>query len=108
MNKEAQPTPGMGPTPPGGRFLHGVDWAVKAGVVDEVMLGTRVRVRRRRQRRLAAASGLAVVALACGLWFSRRIFTPAPMNAASAIVDMPQRMTLVDGSVCLLYTSRCV
>ena len=37
-------------------LLHGVDWAVQAGVTEEVMRGARGRARRRRQQRLALAT----------------------------------------------------
>jgi transmembrane sensor len=88
----------MGP-PPGGPLLHGVDWAIKAGVADEVMTGARARVRRRR-RQMAAASGAALIALACGLWISTgRHSARAAAGPATAIVDLPEQRTLSDGSV---------
>jgi transmembrane sensor len=99
MPKVTPPASGTGPQP-GGSLLHGVDWAIKAGVAEEVMIGTRVRVRRSRRRRLAAAAGVSVVALACGLWYSAaRHSAPMVASPATAVVDMPERQTLPDGSV---------
>jgi transmembrane sensor len=87
-------------TPLGSPPLHGVDWAIKAGVTGEVMLATRIRVRRRRQRRLAAAFGLAVVLFAGGFWLSVEYLSSLTVRTpASAIVEMPRRQTLSDGSV---------
>jgi transmembrane sensor len=88
----------MDPPPPGCPLLHGVDWAIKAGVTDEVMLATRFRVRRR-QRRLSAL-GIVVILLAGGFWFSvERPFARTIKAPASAVVDIPQRRSLPDGSV---------
>jgi transmembrane sensor len=88
------------PPSSGAALLHGVDWAVRTGVVDQVMLGTLVRVRRRRRRQLAAAGGVAALALACGLWLAAgRSSAPAFRTSTPAIVDMPQRRILPDGSV---------
>jgi len=99
MTKVTLPDSGMG-QPPSGPLLHGVDWAIKAGAADEVMIGTGVRVRRRRRRRMAVAGGVAVIALACGLWISAGHRSPRLANApATAIVDLPERQTLPDGSV---------
>ena len=84
--------------PPGCPLLHGVDWAIKAGVTDEVMLATRFRVRRR-QRRLSAL-GVVVILLAGGFWFSVERTSARTIKApASAVVDMPQRRSLPDGSI---------
>jgi transmembrane sensor len=89
----------MDAPPPSRPVLHGVDWAIKAGVADEVMHATRARVRRRRQRRLAASS-LAVVLLAGGIWLSfQRFSVQTAKPPASAIVDMPERRSLPDGSI---------
>ena len=96
---KAQPNFGMDTPPPGSPLLHGVDWAIKAGVTDEVMLATRLRVRRRHQRRLAAC-GLVVILLAGGFWFSvERPSVWTSKAPSSAIVDMPQRRSLPDGSI---------
>src|SRR4051812_7848319 len=82
-------------------LLHGVDWAVQAGVTDEVMSGIRQRLRRRRRQRLTWSAALGTAVIAAGVWFS---VTPKPdaserMLASSAIVASPTRQVLPDGSV---------
>ena len=89
----------MGP-PPGGSLLHGVDWVVKAGVADEVIMSTGIRVRRLRRRRLNAVVGLVAVALIGGLWLSNDRHSAQTTEAsATARVNLPERKTLPDGSV---------
>lgn len=82
-------------------LLHGVDWAVAAGVTEEVMLGTRRRVRRRRQRYLAAAGAVGALALAATSWFtfSRGGVDPVVASARTMVVATPAMRTLPDGTV---------
>lgn len=97
---KAQSDSGRDSPPKDNPRLHGVDWAIKAGVTEEVMIATGIHVRRRRRRRLAAACGSAVVLCAAGVWLSAERPSLLRFRApASAIVDMPQRQTLPDGSV---------
>jgi transmembrane sensor len=87
-------------SPSGGSLMHGVDWAIKAGVADEVMIGARLRVRHRRRRQAAIASAVAVLGLAAGLWFSNaHPFTRTGRVVTTAIVDLPEHRVLPDGSV---------
>jgi transmembrane sensor len=80
--------------------MHGVDWAIKAGVVDEVMISARLRVRHRRRVQVGAAGAIAVIALAGGLWFSNaRHFARSGRAVPTAIVDLPERRVLPDGSI---------
>src|SRR4051812_2194247 len=96
MNSPRPPSPSPGDRP----LLHGVDWAVRAGVMDDVILGTRRQVRRRRQRR-AFAGALAAGVPAVGLWCFNAArpgalpITPAP----SAVVSLPVRQVLPDGTI---------
>jgi transmembrane sensor len=79
-------------------LLHGVDWAVRAGVAEEVMLGARREVRRRRQKRLAVGGAAAAVVLGALVWFAPAPRQAAPMVPSSAVVNVPARQTLPDGS----------
>jgi len=86
--------------PEGAPLLHGVDWAVRSGLAEEVMNRTRARVRNRRRQRMIAASSIAIATLAIGLWFSRGERSQAPSgHSATAVVNIPERRTLSDGSV---------
>jgi transmembrane sensor len=77
-----------------------VDWAVEANVAGEVMAETGARLRRRRRRRLAAGGALAAVALLAGVYYSaQRPAAPSGRTSISAIVDLPARQVLPDGSV---------
>lgn len=93
MNKQSSTTSGSGERP----LLHGVDWAVAAGVTEEVMLGTRRRVRRRRQR-FRAAAALAIVALAWVTFTTRDVAPPTPATP-TMLVAKPTIQTLPDGTV---------
>src|SRR4051812_20643298 len=86
---------------PGDRpLLHGVDWAVRAGVADEVILATRRLVRRRRQRR-AMAGLLTVTLVGVGFWYAlvARPSAMPPTPAPSAVVSMPVQRVLPDGTM---------
>jgi transmembrane sensor len=82
--------------------LHPVDWAAQDGVAEYVLREMRIRVRRRRSRRLGAAAAAAVAVAAAAFiagkarWHSR---VPETSAAASAIVSIPARRFLPDGSV---------
>ena len=82
-------------------LLHGVDWALRAGVADEVMLRTRQRVRRRRQRRTVALGAVAACLLVTVLWMSPSAKPLSIPRAAPASValSIPARQTLPDGTV---------
>lgn len=90
------------PSPSGGRpLLHSVDWAVQAGVTEEVMLGTRRRVRRRRQQTFALAGAAGVLAIMALGWvtFSRRVEMPTDPTIRTTLVAAPAKQTLPDGTV---------
>jgi transmembrane sensor len=77
-----------------------VDWAVRAGVADEIILGTRQRVRRRRQRRLALAGAVVVCLLLAAVWIPRDARSPeATLARTSVAVSVPARQTLADGTL---------
>lgn len=82
-------------------LLHGVDWAVQSGAADEIMTETRRRVTRRKRRRLAAAGSACLIALASLLWFTpdRPAALPTTATPSSAVVTVPAKRTLPDGSV---------
>src|SRR3954447_13483945 len=92
-----RPSSSAGPKRP----LHAVDWAVQAGVADEVMLGTRRHMRRRRQRRIALASAVGALVLGVAGWFSPLAKTTATLAEThhSTVVSSPVRRVLPDGSL---------
>lgn len=96
MNSEPPPS-GLPDRP----LLHGVDWAVRAGVTEEVMLGTRQRVRQRRQRRTVALGAVAACLLVASLWISQpaKPLSIAMAAPASVAVSVPLRQTLPDGTL---------
>src|SRR4051812_35258299 len=96
MNSDRSIPPATGPR----ALLHGVDWAVRAGAADEVMLGTRRRLRRRRHRLVVAGSLLALTL--GGAWWFPPIVPPtaAPVtSSSSAVVTIPERRILPDSSI---------
>jgi transmembrane sensor len=97
MNNEP-PAPSSGSPRP---LLHGVDWAVQAGVAAEVMVGTRQRARQRRQRRVAVFAAFCVLVVG-GIgsvsYFSRPT-KPAAITETSAMLVVPSRQTLPDGTI---------
>ncbi len=100
MSNEQQPHHATSSSRPAGRLLHGVDWAVEANVAGEVMAETGARLRRRRRRRWAAGGALVAVALLAGAYYSaQRPAAPLGRPSVSAIVDLPERKVLPDGSV---------
>ncbi|MGH7947208.1 MAG: FecR family protein [Opitutaceae bacterium] len=82
-------------------LLHGVDWAVHAGVTEEVMLGTRRHVRRRRQRRFALAGAAGACAMMGAVWCLNlpKSIPTATVPPASTVVAVPARQMLPDGTV---------
>lgn len=83
--------------------MHPADWTVAAGAVPDVLRDMEDRLRRRRRRRLAAASGIGaagLIALALFSWPQPRPEETrvAGDPASSAIVSLPRKEILPDGS----------
>lgn len=80
-----------------------LDWARHTGRLDRVMEAIALRKQRQRRRRVqTAVGGASALLMATLLWFSlssarHAAINPAP--AAPAVVSMPERRTLPDGSV---------
>ena len=80
-----------------------LDWALRQGVADRVATEVEILLRRRRQRRLLLAGGIASVLVAAALLRTGR---PAPagaensgLPAANAVVSLPAKRTLPDGTI---------
>jgi transmembrane sensor len=95
-DRASQPPTGEAPR------LHGVDWAIQAGVADEVMLGTRRVVRRRRRRQLALATAAVAIMLGSFAWVAPQVGPQALPPASSAVLAEPACRTLPDGSTAQL------
>lgn len=82
-------------------LVHGVDWAVHAGVAEQVMAGARARARQRRNQRFVAGGVVAALMIGAFLWFSPSSspLPIAPAGAASVVVAAPALQTLPDGTV---------
>lgn len=81
-------------------LLHGVDWAVQAGAAADIMAETRRRVARRKRQRLATAgSVVCLVALAGLFWFTPDRPADFAGEPSSAVVTLPDKRVLPDGSV---------
>src|SRR5687767_7211779 len=84
--------------PPGD---YAVDWAHRAGAVDEVLVELVGRERRQRRRRIALFSTALCAVMVLGFVFraefSSTDTTPAPNG--STLVSLPARQVLPDGSV---------
>lgn len=77
-------------------------WAVSSGAASNVVRGLRVREQRRRRRRLTIALGGAAVLALAGTWLSRtpaRSVSPAAGESRSAVVSLPSRQVLPDGTI---------
>lgn len=100
MSREPEPTLPSGSSERPGNLLHGVDWAVEANVATEVMSATGACLRQRRRRRMAWGGALVAVGLLGVAYYSVQRTTP-PVGPAPirAVVDMPDRQVLPDGSV---------
>jgi transmembrane sensor len=81
------------------------DRPFQAGATDELLRELGVRARRRRRRQRAAAASVLVLTLAAAVWgFSGRLGSRATMVAehvspTNAVLLLPERRTLPDGSV---------
>jgi transmembrane sensor len=79
-----------------------VDWALHAGVVDQVLVGLELRAARRQRRRrvLVAASAAALLLVTGIVWRTADPAHVAPSSPAMASVRVfePRRLTLPDGS----------
>lgn len=102
MNRD-RPSPSSSHDRP---LLHGVDWAVHTGVTEEVMAGARQRFRRRQRRRFALAGATGALVLGAALWFSSFARPAATVTGvpASAVVAVPARQILPDGTIVELKT----
>lgn len=90
------------PSPERGR-LHPADWAVEAGAVDDVLREMAGQLRRRRQQRWRALAGGVAALLVAGLVWQYGA-EPAGVTGrrppeSSAVVSLPERQILSDGSI---------
>lgn len=82
------------------RAWSALDRPRAAGQADLILDRLTVRAQARRRRRVAAATGALVIALAVGLWWQDRPAPPATDVApARGVVLRPETRTLPDGSV---------
>lgn len=92
--KHPDPSPKSGA---GGGERFAVDWAARAGAVDELLHELDRRAKRRRN--VAALSGACLLVLVSFAWRLSRTSMPPPQNASPAIVTLPPREVLPDGSI---------
>ena len=77
-----------------------LDWPWHTGTMDQVAAGLEARARRRRRRRmLAATAGLAASVAVAFLLVARRTPSADPAHENHAVVSLPTRRVLPDGSV---------
>lgn len=103
MNSDNQSGPGHPPAQmPVGRQLHPADWVVESGAVGDVLREMDAQLRGHRRRRLRAVTGAAVALVFAGIAWRQtnppRVVTERPF-APSAVVSLPARQVLSDGSV---------
>jgi transmembrane sensor len=98
----ASPPPRDPSSPPSGAPAgRPLDWPVRAGAVDDVLAELQSQLGRQRRRRHRAWAGAAVaaVALLAGWRFVDHAASPAAVAAApAALVSLPVRQTLPDGT----------
>lgn len=87
-----------------GAAEHRLAWSVRSGAVDDVlaMMDIRIAARRRRRRRIRVGAGLTAVLLLAFFAGSHRWGAPSPPSSAapaSAVVSLPERTVLSDGSI---------
>lgn len=96
------PRPASPSAAPPPRPADPLDWAAQAGAVSDVLHEMHTRLRRRRQRRLRTAAAAAVM-LAVGFvawrFLSPDMLSPAAPVPPSAVVTLPARQLLPDGSI---------
>jgi transmembrane sensor len=89
--------------------LHAINWAVQAGVAEEVMLGTQRLVRRRRQKRLALITVVALVLAAATHYSLQPHIARGDIAIVSATTVLePMQHVLPDGSIVELKTGASV
>ena len=77
-----------------------LDWPWHTGTMDQVAAGLEARARRRlRRRMLAATAALAASVAAAFLLVARRVPSTDPAHENHAVVSLPTRRVLPDGSV---------
>lgn len=87
---------------PVGLPLHPADWVVESGAVGDVLREMNGQLRRRHRHRLRAATGAAVALVFAGLvWHQANPPTLVTERAfaSSAVVSLPERRVLSDGSI---------
>lgn len=79
---------------------YAVDWAHRAGAVDEILGELAMReARQRRRRRMLLGSGLTTALVAALFFHFSRPQPVPPAPVTSAIVSTPERRVLPDGSI---------
>ncbi|MSU50908.1 MAG: hypothetical protein EXS37_17765 [Opitutus sp.] len=85
-----------------GTKLHPLDWVVESDAVEDVLNEMDGRLRRRRHRCLGAITGGAIALLVAGFGW-HYVSQPPSLNegrlASSALVSLPERQILSDGSI---------
>lgn len=77
-----------------------LDWAVSHGAVDAVFAEVDHQLRRRRNRRIAVATGCIAALLIAGfIWQAQPMAPTATAVPVNAMVSMPVKRTLPDGSI---------
>ena len=95
MNSDLEST-----APEGTSEESALAWALANGVAEDVVIEVGRRLRRRRQRRVALAGGTLTALLVAGiLWQTRPVQPSTVAHPVNAVVSMPARRVLPDGSI---------
>src|SRR5262245_39604168 len=85
-----------------GTKLHPADWAVESGAVGDVLRGMNDQLRRRRRQRLRAFAA-SMIGLLCASFVWHHATRPGVLDhgtsASSAVVALPERQILSDGTI---------
>lgn len=92
-----------GTSPPRGSAPRSpLDWAANAGAVGDVLIELEARLKRRRRQRVRRIAGMTLGLFVIGLGGYLTVHEPASdgrMTPDSALVSIPRRQTLPDGSL---------
>ena len=95
MNSDLEST-----APEGTSEESALAWALANGVAEDVVIEVGRRLRRRRQRRVALAGGTLTALLVAGiLWQTRPVQPSTVAHPVNAVVSMPAKRVLPDGSI---------
>lgn len=104
---DVPPTPEIASRSHDGSRVHPLDWALNAGAADEIWLQTRAKVRRRNRQRMTALVGGVAALIVITVWATfptkrgqvERTLVANTAVDGRAVVSLPEKRTLSDGSI---------